>query len=159
MKKTTFFILLFFAYSVCFSQSIKKVKITDVAKMIDTSSTPLIINIWATWCAPCVHEIPWFEKQVAELKDTTVQLILISVDFRTDYPKKLENFVREKGYKSKVLWLEETDASYFCPFIDKDWDGNIPVTLMVNNKKKYRQFYNSQITEPRLKLELQKLLE
>jgi thiol-disulfide isomerase/thioredoxin len=142
-----------------FAQPIKKVKIKDVVNIIDTTQGPLVVNFWASWCQPCVHEIPWFEKSIAELKDKNIQLVLVSLDFRSSYPKELNEFVKKHGYTSKIVWLEETNADYFCPLIDKGWDGNIPVTIMVNHKKNYRQFFSEQIPEAKLKLELQKLIE
>ncbi|MDE3144612.1 MAG: TlpA family protein disulfide reductase, partial [Bacteroidota bacterium] len=141
------------------AQQIKKVKIDDVLKMIDTTASPLVINFWASWCKPCVHEIPWFEKTMEAFKTKGVKLILVSVDYKDDYPKWLTKFVNEQHYQSTIFWLDETDANMFCPKIDRSWEGTIPVTLMVNNKKHYRQFYDQQLPEPRLKLELQKLIE
>jgi thiol-disulfide isomerase/thioredoxin len=127
--------------------------------MIDTSTSPLIVNFWASWCQPCIHEIPWFEKAVAEVKEKNVKIVLVSLDFATDYNNKtLQQFVKKNGYQSKVVWLDETNADKFCPKIDSSWDGSIPVTLMVNNKKKYRQFYEFQLKEDRFKLELDKLV-
>jgi len=158
MKKLLFVLAIIYS-STAFAQ-VKKVKIEDVVNMIDTSSTPIIINFWASWCQPCVHEIPWFEKAVAELKDTKVKIVLVSLDFATDYKSKaLEQFAKKQGYTSTVVWLEETNADKFCPKIDSSWDGSIPVTLMVNNKKKYRQFFEYQLREERFKLELAKLVE
>lgn len=160
MKKTCLFIFLVIITSVSFSQEIKKVKIEDVVNMIDTSSTPIIVNFWATWCQPCIHEIPWFEKAVAELKDKQVKVVLVSLDFGKDYREKLlDQFVKKQGYTSTVVWLDETNADKFCPKIDSSWDGSIPVTLMVNNQKKYRQFFEYQLKEQRFKLELAKLVE
>ncbi len=160
MKKTCLFIFLLIITSVSFSQDIKKVKIEDVVNMIDTSSTPIIINFWASWCQPCIHEIPWFEKAVAELKDKQVKVVLVSLDFGKDYREKLlDLFVKKQGYTSTVVWLDETNADKFCPKIDSSWDGSIPVTLMVNNQKKYRQFFEYQLKEERFKLELTKLVE
>jgi thiol-disulfide isomerase/thioredoxin len=143
-----------------FSQQIRKVKIGDVEKMIDTSSSPIIVNFWASWCQPCIHEIPWFEKAVGEMKDKNVKIILVSLDFASDYKNNvIKNFVQKQGYTSTVVWLDETNADKFCPKIDSSWDGAIPVTLMVNNKKHYRQFYEFQLKEERFKLELAKLVE
>ncbi len=160
MKKTFIVLISLLITSASFSQTVKKVKIEDVVNMIDTSSTPIIINFWASWCQPCVHEIPWFEKAVAELKDTKVKIVLVSLDFASDYKSKaLEQFAKKQGYTSTVVWLDETNADKFCPKIDSSWDGSIPVTLMVNNKKKYRQFFEFQIREERFKLELAKLVE
>lgn len=159
MKKiTTVFCALLFV-QLAYSQQIKKVKISDVVKMIDTSTMPMVVNFWATWCSPCVHEIPWFETSIAELKNEQVKLILVSLDFAGDYPAKLKAFVKSKGYKATILWLDETDADLFCPPINDKWSGSIPATIMVNNKKNYRQFYGEQIPEMKLKQELKKLVE
>jgi thiol-disulfide isomerase/thioredoxin len=160
MKKTCILITFVLLASVSFAQQIKKVKIEDVVNMIDTSSTPIIVNFWASWCQPCVHEIPWFEKAVAELKDKQVKVVLVSLDFAKDYKEKvLDQFVKKQGYTSTIVWLDETNADKFCPPIDSSWDGSIPVTLMVNNQKKYRQFFEFQLKEERFKLELAKLVE
>lgn len=159
MKKIGLFILLLMLFNAAYSQAIKKVKIKDVVNMIDTTQHPLVVNFWASWCQPCVHEIPWFEKAVAELKDKNVELVLVSLDFRTSYPKELLTFINKKGYTSRIVWLDETNADYFCPLIDEKWDGNIPVTIMVNHKKNYRKFFSEQIPEAKLKLELKMLVE
>ncbi len=160
MKKLL--LILFYALlhvSSVHAQDIKKVKISDVQQMIDTATVPLIVNMWATWCGPCVREIPWFESIVSKYKDSKVRIILISLDFPEDFPKSLTAFVKEKGYTSQVVWLDETNADKFCPVIDSTWGGAIPVSLFVNNTKKYRQFFNHQLPEARFELELKKLIE
>lgn len=135
-------------------------KIEEVVKMIDTSSSPLVVNFWASWCKPCIHEIPWFEKIAADYKDKGVKLVLVSLDFASDYKSKaLHQFVKNNNYTSQIVWLDETNADKFCPAIDSSWGGSIPVTLMVNNKKNYRQFYEFQLKEERFKMELNKLVE
>lgn len=158
MKKIALVLAIVMMATTAQSQEIKSVKINDLIKIIDTSSVPLVVNFWASWCAPCIKEIPWFEKSVAAFKDQKVQLILVSLDFAEDYPKGIASFAKKNNYQSKILWLNETNADEFCPKIDVKWDGAIPVTLMVNKKRQYRQFYAQQLPEQRLILELQKLV-
>lgn len=159
MKKLLLFCCIAICAQIAEAQAIRKVKIYDVLKMMDTATTPLVVNFWASWCKPCVQEIPWFEKSVAALKDKKVRLVLVSLDFPEDYPKGIQEFAKKNGYQSRIVWLDETDADYFCPKIDLSWQGAIPATVLVNNKKKFRKFYGQQLPEEKLKLALLEMLE
>jgi thiol-disulfide isomerase/thioredoxin len=159
MKKLLLICCIAICAQIAEAQAIRKVKIYDVLKMMDTATTPLVVNFWASWCKPCVQEIPWFEKSVAALKDKKVRLVLVSLDFPEDYPKGIQEFAKKNGYQSRIVWLDETDADYFCPKIDLSWQGAIPATVLVNNKKKFRKFYGQQLPEEKLKLALLEMLE
>lgn len=157
--RNIFLVVFLFIGVTGFSQKIPSVKIEELTRIIDSSQQPLVINFWATWCAPCIEEIPWFEKQVKLYQDKGVKLILVSLDFAEDFPDKIADFVKKNKYKSQVLWLAETNADIFCPQIDKSWEGNIPATLFVNRSKTYRHFVGRQITESQLKTEFEKLVK
>jgi thiol-disulfide isomerase/thioredoxin len=159
MKKILISICLLLIYGSVVSQSVKKIKMDELLHLMNTCYTPLVINFWASWCGPCVREIPWFEKNVQEMKGKKIKLILVSLDFADEFPKGIAGFARKNGYQSEIYWLNETNTDEFCPKIDKSWDGTIPVTMMVNNKKKYRKFFGQQIPEKRLQLELQQLID
>jgi len=141
------------------AQGIKKIKIDDLETYIKKSDHPLIINFWATYCSPCLKEIPYFEKLVAEQKDKNVELLLVSLDLPAYYPMKISSFVKEKNFASAVWWLNETNADFFCPKVDKSWSGGIPSTLFFNNKTHYRKFFERQLTEPQAEENIKALLK
>ena len=148
-----------FLVTIAYSQEIKKVKITEVEKMIVESKTPLLVNVWATWCGPCLEELPYFQKEVKEHNKDSVQLLLVSLDFKEAFPKGIKKFVAKKKIAAPVVWLDETDADYFCPKIDAQWSGAIPATLFINNKTGYRKFIEGKISHEELKKEIMAMLE
>lgn len=158
MKKQILIGLLLLVFHAGFSQQVAKYKIQDVIRYMDTATVPLVVNFWASWCKPCVEEIPWFEKAVAAYSKDKVRLLLVSLDFEEDYPNGIIAFAKKKGYRSSLAWLDETNADEFCPPIDSTWTGAIPATVFVNKAISYRMFIGHQIPAPRLELELKKLV-
>ena len=136
-----------------FSQGIKKVKITDLEKIIRESKTPLIVNFWATFCVPCREEIPYFQKSVKKHQKDSLQLLLVSLDLKEDY-SKIRAFAAKRKITAPIVWLNETDADYFCPKIDSTWSGALPATVFINNKTGYRKLYEEQIKEDNLEKEI-----
>lgn len=142
-----------------FAQDIKKVKIQDLKSYIEKSDHPLVVNFWATWCAPCNKEIPYFQEEVKNYADQKAELVLVSLDFATDYPNKISAFIKKNNYNAHFFWLNETNADVFCPSIDPKWSGSIPSTLFVNNKKSYRKFFERQLTHPQFVIEMKSLVQ
>ena len=151
--------LLFLQLANVQGQEIKSVKITDIEKIIAESKTPLIINMWATWCLPCIEELPYFQKEVAEHSKDSLQLILVSLDFKESFPSGIVKFMNKRKITAPVVWLDETNADYFCPKIDAKWSGAIPATLFINNKTGYRHFVEAQISHEKLKEKISVFLE
>jgi len=154
---------LFTFMAICFlfalpvgAQEAKKVKITDLEKIIAESKGPLVINFWATFCKPCMEEIPHFKKLQAKYEKDGLQLLFVSLDMQDDYPEKVNSFIKKK--KMASTWLDETNADYFCPKIDQAWTGAIPATLFINNNRRYRKFIEESLTEEGLEKQIRDLL-
>ncbi len=138
------------------AQQIQKWQITDVEKyMNDTTHKVLVISFWATFCKPCIAEIPSFISITDRYKSENVSLLLVSLDLPSHYPKKIASFAKKQGFKAHVVWLNETNADYFCPKIDKSWSGSIPATLILNTKTGYRKFFEEEIAAADFEKELQ----
>ena len=127
--------------------AIKKLKITELETYINGCDHPLIVNFWATFCVPCMKEIPYFQSTVDKYRDKGIELLLVSLDLPDYYPARITAFAKKNNYKASLAWLNETDADYFCPRIDKRWSGGIPSSLFINNRTHYRQFFDRQLTE------------
>ena len=159
MKRLFVLIVSLFATLICFSQRVGSVKITELETIIAESKTPLIINFWATWCKPCLEEIPYFEDEVTKHYKDSMKLLLVSLDFKEAFPQGISTFAKKREIKGQIFWLNETNADYFCPKIDPKWSGAIPATLFINNKRGYRHFVEAQISHEKLKQEIMALLE
>jgi thiol-disulfide isomerase/thioredoxin len=133
--------------SVVFSQELKKIKVTELDASIKESKGPLIINFWATYCKPCIEEIPYF--QVLSEK-YGVALLLVSLDLDDYYPDKIRTFAVTNKFTAPMVWLDEYDADYFCPLVDSTWSGAIPASIFINNDTGYRRFVEDQLTVKQL---------
>ena len=159
IKKILASILFFSFYANAFTQDLKTVKIEVLSAYINKADHPLIINFWATWCKPCIAEIPHLQQAAQQYKDSGLELIMVSLDFPEAFPKDITAFIKSKNLVGTFFWLDETNADHFCPVIDKTWQGSIPATLFLNVKKDYRKFYEQEITPEALNAVLQEMLQ
>ena len=105
--------------------------------MFDINDDTLrIINFWATWCVPCVKELPYFERVNSEYASQKVKVILISLDFIEDLETALIPFIKKHGLNSEVVLLDDPNANRWIPMVEKSWDGAIPVTLFKKGEKR-----------------------
>jgi thiol-disulfide isomerase/thioredoxin len=151
MKTIAIYLVLLLTGVCTNAQQVKAINIQQLDSIIKNTAKPLVINFWATFCKPCIEEIPYFEAAVNDYKKNDIEMILVSVDLPDYYPSKIKTFAARKKITSKIVWLNETNADIFCAAIDAKWNGEIPVSLMINNKNNYRRFYNHQLTPAQVK--------
>ncbi len=140
------------------AQSIPSVKITELEKYITTSDSVLVINFWATFCKPCVEEIPYLQSISKKYAGQKVKLLLVSLDVPAAYPARLGTFIKKNQWEASVWWLNETDADYFCPKVDTKWSGSIPATLIVNPSRQYKHFSEQQLSAAEFEQQLKKAI-
>jgi thiol-disulfide isomerase/thioredoxin len=116
-----------------------------------------VINFWATWCAPCVKELPVFEKLHDEYKNKNVKVILVSLDFPKQYESKLIPFIKENNLQSEIIVLDDTDSNTWIPKVSEEWSGAIPATLIYS--KDQRKFFENSFNYNELKTEVQQFIK
>ena len=141
------------------AQEVPSYKIDQLDSLIKDSKHPMIINFWATFCIPCIEEIPYFIHKTKEFQNQNVSLLLVSLDMEDYYPVRITNFATKHNFTAPIAWLNETDADLFCPRIDESWSGAIPATLFINNATGYRKFFEEQLSEKQLVMEIQSMLK
>ena len=102
--------------------------------------------------------MPYFLQEAKKHKKDSVELLLVSLDFKESFPDGIIKFINKRKITAPVVWLDETNADYFCPKIEAKWSGAIPATLFINNKKGYRNFVEEKISHEKLKKEIMAML-
>ena len=121
-----------------------------------TDDKTYVVNFWATWCAPCVKELPYFEK-LNTLYSEDVKVILVSLDFPSKYETKLKPYIKNENLQSKVVALNDVDSNTWIPKVDESWTGAIPATVIFNKKK--RKFYEKSFDYQELEFEVKQFLK
>ena len=143
MKILSFFVMLFATTSIMAQTDIQTMNLNELkAHIYQDNDVTYFVNFWATWCAPCVKELPYFEEFSAGLDPTKAQVILVSLDFDNAKEKRLISFVEKKQIRSEVIhFVEDVAPNYWIPEISDKWSGSIPATLVTNGKLGLDEFY------------------
>lgn len=159
MNKSFFTLLIFTAMAVkAWSQNeIKIVKIEELKKVyVKPNDSTYIINFFATWCGPCMMEMPVLNKFYEEHQNTNIQLIFVSLD-NAGMIKKLPAKMKKLGVQAPVYLLNESNDFSWLPYIDKRWQGSIPATMVVNSQKNIKAFFETPMEKGQLEFYLKKL--
>jgi thiol-disulfide isomerase/thioredoxin len=108
------------------------------------NDTTYFIHFWATWCIPCLKELPEFNKFAEDYADHKVSVILVSLDFPNQVDSRLIPFLRKNNITGRVIVLDDPNQNYWINKVSPEWTGAIPATLIYN--KNYSEFYEKSLT-------------
>lgn len=129
----------------------------NLLKMLNTTDDGVyVVNFWATWCVPCVDELPCFEAIQTTYKHKNVHVILVSVDAAKTIESNLIPFIEKNNIQSTVIVLDEKGNTWM-PKVYSDWSGSIPFTIIFSKDKK--AYYERMLNRNELKQEIKKFLD
>lgn len=139
------------------AQEVKVVPFEKMEQIMQTESNKLrVYNFWATWCRPCIIEMPYFE-EMANANKENVEMIFVSLDYADEVETKVEPFLKKKNIKSPVFLVDNIDYNSWIDKVDPRWSGALPATVFVTPQgKKY--FYEKEFKKEELKELVNKLI-
>lgn len=112
------------------------------------NDTIYVINFWATWCSPCVKELPYFDALHRDSTTSKLVVNLISLDFPNQVEARVVPFLKDNGISAPVFNMTEMDYNAWIPIVDSLWSGSIPATLIFRGDKS--TFIESEVTREEL---------
>lgn len=143
------FLLLLLSASGLQAQNIPIIQQQELLDLLAKEDDTLrVVNFWATWCGPCVKELPHLEQLQRDKLDQPLRVILVSLDFPSQLQKRVVPFVKKRKLRSTVLLLDGGDPNEWIDRVEPRWSGSIPATLFLYKGK--RIFYEGQISAQEL---------
>jgi len=120
-----------------------------------TTDSTYVINFWATWCKPCIKELPAFEQVNATYAKDKVKVVLVSLDFPENIKKAVVPFIEKQDLQSDIVLLDDTNANEWIPKVSEEWTGAIPATVIIKGNK--QKFYERSFTYEELETEIKSI--
>jgi len=118
--------------------------------------TTYVVNFWATWCKPCIKEMPYFEELALNYSKDKVKVVFVSLDFPEKIESQIVPFIEKNKIESEVVLLNDPDANGWIPKVSKEWSGAIPATVVHNGDK--RSFHEGSLNYEELENLVQTIL-
>ncbi|HRI00614.1 MAG TPA: thioredoxin-like domain-containing protein [Saprospiraceae bacterium] len=106
-------------------------------EILTASDAIYVLNFWATWCAPCVEELPLLIEYFASTNDPSLRLILVSLDDKNKIQTKLIPFLNKHKISNEVIVLDDSDEPDWINKISYEWTGSLPATLIFYQGRKF----------------------
>jgi thiol-disulfide isomerase/thioredoxin len=134
------------------AQNVEVIRFTDLDKLMQKDDGIYVINFWASWCGPCVVEMPEFETLANNFRLNNVKVVFISLDFKRDL-EAVKKFAEDRKINSPIYLLDEPDYNSWIDKVSVKWSGSIPATLISqgNRKEFYEQSFDYQTLTEKVK--------
>ena len=111
--------------------TLKKIDAAGARELAQNKSDKYrLVNVWASWCIPCVNELPEFVTMNRMYRNRNFELITISLDSAEKLDKSLELLKKQHVAATNYIF-DSGDRDALAEAIDKQWNGPVPYTLLI----------------------------
>lgn len=147
MNRTFFLLVLLACAARGYSQQVQVIDTAWIDAMKQQQNDTLyVVNFWATWCKPCVEELPFFEAAGEKFSGKKVKVLLVSTDMRKDLNTRVKEFVKARGLKQQVLFMNEVNGDVWIDKVSPQWSGAIPATWFINGSSGVNTLHEGGLT-------------
>lgn len=116
----------------------------------------VLVNVWATWCGPCIEEFPYIQRITRSFADRGVDLVFVSTDFDTERDAALE-FLRAQG-ADLPSYIKSGDDQDFINALYPEWSGAMPFTVIFDREGRRVKVWPGKVEAAELQQTLQELV-
>jgi len=120
-----------------------------LAEVRKPGASAVLVNVWASWCAPCREEFPDLLHVARELAPQGLRLVLVSVDFPGDEAVAAK-FLTSEGVDFPTFQRTGKDET-FVNGLEPQWSGAIPATFLYDAQGKLVRFWEGKASYPVIK--------
>jgi thiol-disulfide isomerase/thioredoxin len=130
----------------------------DILRLVrESPSRAVVVNIWATWCEPCIEEFPALLRLRRDYQSRGLKLILVSADFDTELPQ-VGAFLERQKVDFPTYFKSEKDQE-FINSLSADWSGALPATFLYDRNGKLLDFWQGQFSYATLEQKVREILD
>jgi thiol-disulfide isomerase/thioredoxin len=118
----------------------------------------LFLNVWATWCVPCVEEFPDLVKLHHAFAGRPVEIVGVSADFDDEVESKIIPFLKKQNVPFRVYVASFQRQEDFINGVHTSWSGALPASLIIDSKGERKWFQVGKGAFDQFKLEIEKTL-
>ena len=117
----------------------------------------LFLNVWATWCVPCVEEFPDIVKLSQAYPGNEVEVVGVSADYPDEIETKILPFVKKHSVPFRIYVAKFDHQEDFINSLESSWSGALPASLIYDVHGNRRFFHAGQGAFDQFKKEIEKV--
>jgi len=106
----------------------------------DGKAQVTVVNLWATFCQPCVEEFPDLVRLERVYRDKGVRVFFVSTDFESELPA-VRRFLQRHGVTYPTFLKAQDDDNAFITTLHPEWSGALPATFIYDARGRLRHFH------------------